>query len=114
MIFKAVKDNYYRISAEGLRVCSELVRVLRPEVFILKYNEIDYQGTTFNFKAYVPDLYNSTLEKLKVQDIDQEVKESAINCTGLIFSTFADELKSELKGVLLILQERYRVYVVGY
>jgi cullin-associated NEDD8-dissociated protein 1 len=31
-VFKSSKDNYYRISAEALRVSSEFVRVLRPEV----------------------------------------------------------------------------------
>lgn len=93
-IFKAVRDPYYRISAEGLRVCCELVKVLRPE------------GSTFDYKPFINELFNATLEKLKVQDIDQEVKESAINCMGLIISTFGDDLKSELPAVLNILQDR--------
>jgi len=93
-VFKASKDNYYRISAEALRVSSELVRVLRPE------------GSSFDFKPFVPDLFSSTLEKLKVQDTDQEVKESAIACMGLIIANFGDQLQSQLSAVLQILQDR--------
>eukprot|EP01114_Cavostelium_apophysatum_P003685 TRINITY_DN1379_c0_g1_i2.p1 TRINITY_DN1379_c0_g1~~TRINITY_DN1379_c0_g1_i2.p1 ORF type:complete len:1235 (-),score=414.71 TRINITY_DN1379_c0_g1_i2:42-3746(-) len=93
-IFKAVRDPYYRISAEGLRVSCELVRVLRAE------------NASFNYKPFVPELFNATLEKLKVQDIDQEVKESAITCMGLIVANFGEDLKSELPSVLNILQDR--------
>lgn len=33
-VFACVRDSYYRISAEALRVCCELVHVLKPnEVF---------------------------------------------------------------------------------
>jgi len=92
--FKAVRDSYYRISAEALRACCELVHVLRPE------------GASFDFKPFVSDLFNATLEKLKTQDIDQEVKESAITCMGLIVAHFGDELKSELPGVLKIMLDR--------
>ncbi len=34
----------------------------------------------FKFQAYVPDLYDCTLKRLKAADIDQEVKERAISC----------------------------------
>lgn len=51
-------------------------------------------------------MYSAVLEKLKIQDIDQEVKESAINATGLMISSFGDELKAELPGVLNILLDR--------
>jgi len=93
-VFKAVRDNYYRISAEALRVCAEFVRTLR------------YEGSSFDYKPFVGDLFGATLDKLKVQDIDQEVKESAITCMGLIIATFGDQLKSELPAVLQIFLER--------
>jgi len=94
-VFKAIRDPYYRISAEGLRVGCELVHVLRPE------------GVSFDYKAYVPDLFAATFDKLKAQDIDQEVKESAITCMGLILAILGDELsKSQLSEVLAILLDR--------
>jgi len=70
-LFKAVRDPYYRISAEALRACCELVHVLRPDA-----------ASKFEYKPYVHDLFTATLDKLKAQDIDQEVKESAITCMG--------------------------------
>ena len=93
-LYKSAKDSYYRISAEALRACSELVYVLRPE------------GSSFDYKPYVQELFSATLEKLKAQDIDQEVKEAAITCMGLVIATFGDQLKSELPAVLSILQDR--------
>lgn len=46
------------------------------------------------------------MDKLKAQDIDQEVKDSAITCTGLIIAKFGVDLKAELPGVLRILLDR--------
>jgi len=93
-VFKSVRDPYYRISAEALRVCCELVRVFRAE------------GSSFDYKPYVTDLFKATLEKLRAQDIDQEVKESAITCMGLIIANLGDELQGELPEVLKILLDR--------
>jgi len=95
-LFKAVKDPYYRISAESLRACCELVMVLRP----------NQDNSSFDYKPFVRDLFNATLEKLKVQDIDQEVKESAITCMGLILANLGDQLNDQLPAVFHILQDR--------
>jgi len=46
------------------------------------------------------------MEKLKIQDIDQEVKESAITCMGLVVANFGDELGGELNVVLKMLVDR--------
>lgn len=94
VLYKAARDPYYRIAAEALRANCEFVHVLRSE------------GSSFDHKPYVQELFTSTLDKLKVQDIDQEVKESAINCMGLVLANFSDSLKSELPAVLQILQDR--------
>ena len=37
-------------------------------------------SSTFEFRAYVKDIYECTLLRLKAADIDQEVKERAISC----------------------------------
>eukprot|EP01111_Echinosteliopsis_oligospora_P003334 TRINITY_DN1530_c1_g2_i4.p1 TRINITY_DN1530_c1_g2~~TRINITY_DN1530_c1_g2_i4.p1 ORF type:complete len:1241 (+),score=375.18 TRINITY_DN1530_c1_g2_i4:377-4099(+) len=95
-IQKAVGDHYYRISAEGLRVLSEFVRALRPE------------GTSFDFHPYVKDIYQACLKQLKAQDIDQEVKECAITCVGIIVSTLGDDLAAELSECFKILLDRLK------
>eukprot|EP01119_Soliformovum_irregulare_P025203 TRINITY_DN9265_c1_g3_i1.p1 TRINITY_DN9265_c1_g3~~TRINITY_DN9265_c1_g3_i1.p1 ORF type:complete len:1236 (-),score=487.10 TRINITY_DN9265_c1_g3_i1:55-3762(-) len=94
-VFKCARDPYYRISAEALRVCSELVKVLRPS-----------ENSTFDYKPYAKDLFAATVEKVNLMDIDQEVKESAIHCVGLVVANFGNELGSELQGVLKVLVER--------
>jgi len=93
-VIRLVADPYYKIEAEALRVCCELVRIIGA-----KKGDPQYE-------TYVTNLYNATLQKLKAQDIDQEVKEAAINCMGLIISTHGDYLKSQLPECLAIILER--------
>lgn len=93
-LFKCIRDTYYRIAAEGLRVGTLFVTVLRPG------------DSNFDYKPYVKDLYTATLEKLKTQDIDQEVKENAINCMAATVANLGDELKPQLVEVLNILIDR--------
>jgi hypothetical protein len=95
-VYKAVGDSYYKITAEALRVCCEIVKVLRP------------QGSSFDFKPFVKPLYQAVSEKFGANDIDQEVKEEAINCVSLLVSLLGDELKEETKVVLKILLDRLR------
>lgn len=97
-ILKAVGESYYRISAEGLRVLSELVRVVRPSA-----------DSKFDYKPYVQQIYNACLQQLKAQDIDQEVKECAINCMGIIVATLGDSLPAaDLNTCLGILLDRLK------
>jgi cullin-associated NEDD8-dissociated protein 1 len=93
-VIKAVGDHSYKITAEALRVLSELIKVVRPP------------GEQFDFKPFVRDYFTVTLTKLKALDADQEVKESVINCTGLLLATLGDELKTETSECLKILLER--------
>ena len=37
-------------------------------------------GGEFDFRVYIRELYQCTLQRLKAADIDQEVKERAIAC----------------------------------
>lgn len=93
-VIQLVADPYYKIEAEALRVCSELVRIIA-----VKKGQSDYE-------SYVSSLYSATLQKLRAQDIDQEVKEAAINCMGLLISTHGDNLTKELPESLAIILER--------
>ncbi|KAH9684485.1 Cullin-associated NEDD8-dissociated protein 1 [Citrus sinensis] len=95
-VLAAVGERYYKVTAEALRVCGELVRVLRPSV----------EGLGFDFKPYVQPIYNAIMSRLTNQDQDQEVKECAISCMGLVISTFGDNLGAELPACLPVLVDR--------
>jgi len=97
-IASLVNDRYYKITAEALRVCSEIVRVLRP----------DPPATTFDYTTHAPVLFNSAKTRLLAQDQDQEVKECAISCMGLVICHLGDACTVEVPAVLPILLERLR------
>lgn len=95
-VLSAVGDRYYKVTAEALRVCGELVSVVRPNI----------EGSGFDFRPYVHPIYNGIMSRLINQDQDQEVKECAISCMGLIVSTFGDHLNAELPACLPVLVDR--------
>ncbi|KAL3538471.1 hypothetical protein ACH5RR_001837 [Cinchona calisaya] len=95
-VISAVGERYYKVTAEALRVCGELVRVVRPNI----------EGSGFDFKPYVHPIYNAIMARLTNQDQDQEVKESAITCMGLVVSTFGDQLSGEISACLPVLVDR--------
>ncbi|KAL6494456.1 Cullin-associated NEDD8-dissociated protein 1 [Orobanche gracilis] len=95
-VISAVGERYYKVSAEALRVCGELVRVVRPNI----------EDYGFDFKPYVHPIYNAIMSRLTNQDQDQEVKECAISCMGLVVSTFGDHIGGELPVCLPVLVDR--------
>ncbi|GJN19078.1 hypothetical protein PR202_gb06315 [Eleusine coracana subsp. coracana] len=95
-ILSAIGDRYYKVTAEALRVCGELVRVLRPNL----------NASSVDFRPYIGPIYNAILGRLANQDQDQEVKECAISCMSLVVSTFGDSLQRELPACLPILVDR--------
>lgn len=62
----------------------------------------------FDFSQFVGPLYNCTLEKLRSQEVDQEVKDRAIACMGQIIANMGDVLKAEMITCLPIFLERLR------
>lgn len=64
--------------------------------------------TTYDITPYTGQLYDCTLQKLKSQEVDQEVKERAIACMGQIIANMGDILKPELAVCLPIFLERLR------
>ncbi|KAG8058205.1 hypothetical protein GUJ93_ZPchr0002g23195, partial [Zizania palustris] len=95
-ILSAIGDRYYKVTAEALRVCGELVCVLRP----------NFQMCSLDYRAYIGPIYTAILARLANQDQDQEVKECAISCMSLVVSTFGDGLQRELPACLRILVDR--------
>ncbi|KAJ0561150.1 putative TATA-binding protein interacting (TIP20) [Helianthus annuus] len=95
-VLSAIGERYYKVTAEALRVCGELVRVVRPDIKV----------SDFDFKPYVHPMYDAIMSRLTNQDQDQEVKECAISCMGLVVSTFGDHLTQELPACLPVLVDR--------
>jgi len=94
-VLKAISDPYYKINAEALRVLTEIVKILAGA------------ETGFNVEPHIPAVFEATLSKLRQLDIDQEVKEGAIECTGLLISLLGDKLnESQVNQCLSILVER--------
>ncbi|CAJ0590216.1 unnamed protein product [Cylicocyclus nassatus] len=88
----AIQDSFYKVSAEGLGVASQLVPVIRD----------------CNGGKLVPTLYKAIFEKLKINDIDQEVKERAIYAAGLFVANFASDMLSMVPTTLELMVERLR------
>ncbi|XP_065344068.1 cullin-associated NEDD8-dissociated protein 1 isoform X2 [Cloeon dipterum] len=97
-VIAAVRDGFYKITAEALLVLQQLVQVIRP---------VD-RPCNFDFKPFTTDLYECTLHRLRAADIDQEVKERAISCMGQIICNLGDYLQDELPKCLPIFLERLR------
>lgn len=60
------------------------------------------------FTPFIGQIYDCTLQKLRSQEVDQEVKERAIACMGEILANMGDILNNELKVCLPIFLERLR------
>ncbi|XP_057530355.1 cullin-associated NEDD8-dissociated protein 1 [Amaranthus tricolor] len=95
-VLSAVGERYYKVTAEALRVCGQLVRVLRPNIEV----------SGFDYKPFVHPIYHAIMTRLTNQDQDQEVKECAITCMGLVISSFGDNLTMELPLCLPVLVDR--------
>mmetsp|Transcript_29072 Transcript_29072/g.74799 ORF Transcript_29072/g.74799 Transcript_29072/m.74799 type:complete len:1233 (+) Transcript_29072:80-3778(+) len=91
-------DRYYKTVAEALRVCTEIVTVLRPNP----------PEVSFAYDAHVPPLFAVVEKRLQAQDQDQEVKECAIVCMGAIVTRLADQPVVQLPQILPLLLERMR------
>jgi len=81
-LFQCVGDRYYKIIAEALRVCGEMV----PVVGCLPPDEA---------KKKTKELFDCVFCRLSTQDIDQDVKESAIITVGKILKESGDKLSRE-------------------
>lgn len=69
-MIRCIQDSFYKIASDALLVSQQLAKILRSAI-----NSSGYANM-----QNVNDLYATTLVRLKQTDIDQEVKERAINC----------------------------------
>eukprot|EP00899_Mesostigma_viride_P020190 jgi/Mesvir1/28172/Mv04732-RA.1 len=96
-VMAAVEDRYYKVTAEALRVCGQLIKAIRPNV---------KAPSSFDFKPFVPPLYECIFKRLNAQDQDQEVKDCAIACAATLVSTMGDCFA--VQGCLSTVLERTR------
>jgi len=96
-VYSSVNDVYYKITAEALRVCGQIVKTIS-----------NIEGVeSFDNTPYVGDLYAALLPKLKQVDVDLEVKDGAIETTGLLISLLGSKLQeSQINECLEILCTR--------
>ncbi|EDV58520.1 cullin-associated NEDD8-dissociated protein 1 [Drosophila erecta] len=101
LVVTSVFDPFYKIATEALLVLQQLVKVIRPL-------EPNAAKSDFDAPSFVGQVYSCTLQKLKVTDVDQEVKERAIACMGQIIANMGDMLQNELAVCLPIFMERLK------
>jgi len=77
----AVNDVYYKIVAEALRVIGQIVKTMAGV-------------EQFKLEPFIPDISSNVLTKLKLTDVDLEVKDTAMEATGLLVSLLGSKLSS--------------------
>lgn len=95
-VLTTVEDRYYKVSAEALRVCTELVRVIRSSA----------EEPVGDRAALVPPLFSAVLGRLQATEQDQEVKEAAITCMGNVIAALGDAKNVDMTAALPVLLDR--------
>ncbi|KAL3668246.1 hypothetical protein V7S43_006341 [Phytophthora oleae] len=91
---ECAKGDWYKTVAKALGLIESLVRIIRSD---------DGDST---YKQYAAPFFEAVLPRLKVHDIDQEIKEAAISSIGEIVAVLGDELGAHIGEVYPLLMER--------
>ncbi|CAM0135355.1 unnamed protein product [Umbelopsis sp. WA50703] len=105
-IIQVVSDKFYKIVSEAFLVCIELVGVLRS-IRTDDSGKLVADSVKPEFTTYITDIYNITTRVLSTSDADQEVKERAIMCLGVLLSHAGDQLQDQ-RAALQMLLDRLR------
>ncbi|KAI6237157.1 hypothetical protein M3Y95_00235700 [Aphelenchoides besseyi] len=97
LITNSVNEPFYKIGSVSLLVLQSLIVILRH-----------LHDTGHNIDKYIEQIYSVIIGKLKVNDIDQEVKERSIASTGILLSSFGSKLSGHLNEILPLLVDRLR------
>jgi cullin-associated NEDD8-dissociated protein 1 len=82
--------NVAQVAAEALRVCEQMVSVIRPN---------PPAPTAAELSPVVSGMFSCINSRLAAQDQDQEVKECAILCMAHLVATCGDLLSAEVRAV---------------
>jgi len=110
LVLDLVKEDWYKIIAEALRVVRAVIRVLRPvdDDAGQEGVEIRMLEPTTGQEQFVMPMYEAIIPRLAASDIDQEIKECAISAVGQLVASFGDHLAGELGRVMELLMARLR------
>jgi cullin-associated NEDD8-dissociated protein 1 len=102
---QAVQEQWYKVIAEALRALAEV-----PRYFVLGYTSADDEETKEKERKFVAGrLYTSIEPLLAAHDVDQEIKECALNATASLLSYLHSSLSEEQTSrLLLLLLERLK------
>ena len=89
-----INHSYFKLIAEGLNVTTKLAAALEGA------------GDVPGLGPCVAKLYDAAFAKLKMQDIDQNVKDSAMLCVGALLSKFGNLLDGKVEECLPVIVER--------
>lgn len=102
-IIKCIQAEWFKIVAEALKCVSGLCQAVRP----VQDGMFLADESTVNLDQWGSALCASIMPRLKQTDIDQEIKNAAIESAGVILSVFGDHVGLDKeKDVLQILLER--------
>lgn len=101
----SVKEHWYKVIAEALRVLSEV-----PRYFLTGYDGTEDPAVR---KKEVDDvatsIYDAIEPLLSAHDVDQEIKECAlVTCASLLSSLHANLTKEQMDRLLTLILERLR------
>ncbi|CEG47211.1 TATA-binding protein-interacting protein [Plasmopara halstedii] len=92
---QCANGDWYKTVAKALSLIESLVRIIRST-----------DDRDLTYKAYAIPLFEAVLPRLKIYDVDQEIKEAAISSIGTIVAVLGDELGSRVEEVYPLLLER--------
>ena len=102
-VFSCTIERYYKVSAEALRVCEQMVHVLSPPT-----SSSGPVKVPADLVSIVLPLYEAVNKRLEAMDQDQEVKEAAITSAAALVSSLGQEIPSQTPLVIKTLLERLR------
>jgi hypothetical protein len=92
LLSEVVEDQFYKTSSEALLTTQSILYVLKN------------QRSSAVVGKYIPVIYAAIMKKLKLTDVDQEVKEKTILTTGLLVSIFSSTLGNKIVNCNLKLE----------
>ncbi|KAK0411409.1 hypothetical protein QR680_005641 [Steinernema hermaphroditum] len=103
LITKVVDESFYKVTSAGLQVLHVMLIALRPDA-----STPSILSDSSTLLQLLSEIYKSVGLKLKANDIDQEVKEQAIECAGTLVALFGDNPAVNVDDYLAVLVDRLK------
>ncbi|OZJ05135.1 hypothetical protein BZG36_01399 [Bifiguratus adelaidae] len=106
VVIQCAAEKFHKIAAEAFLVCIELLKVLRPINYDVNTNTYTAHQVDASVAPLIHSVYDTSVSRLSVADVDQEVRERAIVCLGTVLSQSADILAEKQVDAMKLLLER--------